>query len=156
MYALQIVDAAELVHAYVAADYSASVEGTNFMLRVGMAASGLESAWPASRYAFITAWNPASAPQPEPANQAADVQLRAHLDRLGVARIPASAQAADGGWHEPGWLLADLPTAELDALARRFGQAGTLCWTRGEPVRLRMLMREPADAAGLPCVDWVE
>jgi hypothetical protein len=156
MYALRIVDTTELVHAYVAAEYSATVEGRDFALRVGTPAAGLESAWPASRYAFITAWNPASSPQPEPANRAADVRLRAHLDRLGVARVPASAQASDGDWLEPGWLVADLPVAELDALARELGQAGTLCWARGEPVRLRMLVSAPADTAGLPCVDWLE
>lgn len=156
MYALQIVDAAELAHAYAAAEYSVTVGDRGFALRVGAPAAGLESAWPASRYAFITAWNPASAPQPEPANEDADARLCDRLDRLGVARTPASAQAPDGGWREPGWLLADLPVVELDTLAREFGQAGTLCWARGEPVRLRMLMRAPADAAGLRCVDWVE
>jgi hypothetical protein len=156
MYELQIVDAAGLARAYAAAEYGVTVEGRTFALHVGASAFEFESAWPATCYAFITAWNPASSPRPDAANEEADARLRAHLDRLGVTRMPAWAQAPDGRWREPGWLLADLPVAELDALAREFGQAGTLSWSRGAPVRLRMLMASPANAAGLPCVDWVE
>lgn len=156
MHELQIVDATELVRAYAAAEYGATVEGRTCALQVGAPAPAFESAWPASRYGFVTAWNPASSPQPDAANEEADTRLRARLDRLGAARVPAWAQAPDGRWREPGWLLADLPLHELDALAREFGQAGTLCWSQGEPVRLRMLMAAPANAAGLPCVDWVE
>jgi hypothetical protein len=156
MYELQIVDAAGLARAYAAAEYGVTVDGPPFELHVGAPAPGFESAWPVSRYAFVTAWNPASSPQPGPANEAADARLRERLDRLGVDRMPAWAQAPDGRWREPGWLVADLPPAELDMLAREFGQAGTLCWSRGEPVRLRMLIAPPPGAAGLPCVDWVE
>jgi hypothetical protein len=156
MYELQIVDAAELVRAYAAAEYGVTVEGRTFDLRVSTLASEFESAWPASRYAFITGWNPASLPQADSANEEADARLRARLDRLGVARMPAWAQARDGRWREPGWLLADLPVVELDALAHDLGQAGTLCWTRGEPVCLRMRVPRPASDIGLPCVDWVE
>lgn len=156
MYELQIVDSAELVRAYAAAEYAVEIEGRAIALRVGAPAPELESAWPASRYAFLTAWNPASSPRSQVANEVADARLRERLELLGALRMPARAQAPDGGWCEPGWLLADLPVAELDTLARDFGQAGTLSWSRGAPVRLRMLIAAPANAAGLPCVDWVE
>jgi hypothetical protein len=156
MYQLQIVDAAELVRAYAAAEYGVAAGDRTFALQVGVLAPGFESTWPAARYAFITAWNPASSPQADAANEEADARLRARLDRLDAARIPAWAQAPDGRWREPGWLLADLPVPELDALAHEFGQAGTLCWDRGEPVCLRMRVARPASDTGLPCVDWVE
>lgn len=153
---LRIVDATELARAYAAAEYGAALDGRTFELRVGAVASGLEAPWPAPCYAFITAWNPASSPRPAAPNEEADARLRARLDPLSVPRVPAWARAPDGRWREPGWLLAGVAPAQLDLLARAFGQAGTLYWACGEPVRLRMLMAAPPNLPEWPCVDWVE
>jgi hypothetical protein len=152
---LQIVDAAELASAYAVAEYAAVVDGEPLPLRVGRRASDLEAYVPATRYAFITAWNPASRPRSDAANQAADSLLVAQLDALGVVRHPAWAQDPQGEWHEPGWLVADLSEDDLLRLAVEFGQAGVLDWPSGEPVRLRMLMPRP-QAVGSPTdTDWV-
>ena len=67
---LQIVDAAELAAAYATADYVVVLDGEPMPLRVGEPATDLEAYVPASRYAFITAWNPASQPRSDSANEA--------------------------------------------------------------------------------------
>lgn len=156
MHQLQIVDAAELAHAYATAEYAVALDGDTLSVRVGEPASDLEAYWPASRYAFITAWNPASEPHSDAANKAADTLLVAQLDAAGAVRQPAWAQDAQRGWREPGWLLADLEDHVLDVLAREFGQAGVLAWNRGEPVRLRMMMSRPQDAGDCDHTDWLQ
>ncbi|HEY0662238.1 MAG TPA: DUF3293 domain-containing protein [Lysobacter sp.] len=151
---LQIVDAAELATAYAAAEYAVLLDGDALRLRVGEPASDLEAYWPAQRYAFITAWNPASMPHPDSANEAADAELVARLDAARTQRHAAWAQDPEGEWREPGWLLADLDGEVADLLARDFGQAAVLTWQRGEPVRLRMLMPRPAGARSCDYTDW--
>jgi len=152
---LQVVDAAELALAYAAAEYAVALDGDALPLRVGRPALDLEAYWPAGRYVFVSAWNPASQPHSDSANQAADERLVARLVAAGVQRHAAWAQDQAGRWREPGWLLADLDDAAANALAREFGQAGVLAWQRGEPVRLRMLMARPDEAAASEHTDWV-
>lgn len=151
-----IVDIAELARVYAAARYGASVQGRTIALHVGTPAVELELAWPGERYALVTAWNPVSQPQSRESNERADAALRERLDAAGVARVAAWAEAPDGTWYEPGWLVHGLPLATLDAIAREFGQAATLSWVHGEPVHLRMMLPRPTDGAGLRWVDWVE
>ncbi|QWF19327.1 DUF3293 domain-containing protein [Lysobacter capsici] len=152
---LQVLDAAELAIAYAAADYAVALDGDALPLRVGRPAVDLEAYWPASRYLFLTAWNPASEPHSDSANRAADERLVSRLDAVGVQRHAAWAEDAAGQWREPGWLLADLDDAVANALAREFGQAGVLAWRRGEPVRLRMLLGRPDHAEPAAHTDWI-
>lgn len=159
---LQVVDAVELATAYAAAIYAVALDGDTLPLRVGEPAADLEAYWPAHRYTFITAWNPASQPRCDTLNQAADLLLVAQIDATGAARQAAWAEDPAGDWREPGWLLADLDATTTDLLAREFGQAAVLAWQRGEPVRLRMLMGHPCGAGGdvaadaAAFTDWVE
>lgn len=152
---LQVVNAAELALAYAAAEYAVALDGDALPLRVGRPAADLEAYWPASRYLFVSAWNPASEPHSESANRAADERLIARLEAAGIPRHAAWAQDSAGEWREPGWLLADLDDLAANALARDFGQAGVLAWRRGEPVRLRMLIARPTDAEGADYTDWI-
>ena len=157
---LQVVDASELAAAYAAAHYAVVLDGDTVPLRVGHPASDLEAYCPAQRYVFITAWNPASEPHSDSANETADALLVGQVDAIGVQRYAAWAECPDGEWHEPGWLLADLdgPTTEL--LAQEFGQVAVLCWQRGQPVRLRMLLERPREhpvpEAIAAFTDWVD
>lgn len=151
---LRIVDAAQLASVYADALYAVVLDGDALQLQVGEQAIDVEAYWPARRYAFITAWNPASIPQPEAANDVADAELVAQLDALGIARQPAHAYDPRGRWREAGWLVVNVESHRLDALAREFGQAGVLDWGYGEPVRLRMLMPRPPHAPPLPYIDW--
>ena len=157
---LQVVDASELATAYATARYAVRLDGDVLPLQVGRPAGDLEAYWPAERYTFITAWNPASEPHSDGANQTADALLVGQLDSIGARRHAAWAEGPDGEWHEPGWLLADLDSAAVDRLAREFGQAGVLAWRRGEPVRLRMLIERPRDARredrATAFTDWVD
>lgn len=159
---LQVVNSAELADAYAVADYAVRLDGDVLPLRVGTPATDVEAYWPARQYVFITAWNPASQPPSDSTNEAADVALVARLDSLGAARQSAFAEDGDGHWREPGWLVADLDLAATEQLAREFGQAAVLAWQRGEPVRLRMLLKHPGSvpgAMGSPAAaftDWVE
>jgi hypothetical protein len=155
---LTVVNAVELAAAYAAARYAAVLDGDTLLLQVGQPATDLEAYWPAERYVFITAWNPASEPRSDTANAAADALLLAQIDRYRAARLPAWAESPDGQWREPGWLLADLDGDTSDRLAIEFGQAAILAWRRGEPVRLRMLMEPSSDAdddSHAACIDWM-
>jgi hypothetical protein len=151
---LRIVDALELAAAYAQADYAVVMDGDALPLRVGEPALDLEAYRPARRYALITAWNPASTPHSDVANETADAALVARLEAAGIDRQPAQGSSHDGQWREPGWLVFDVGEPALDLLAREFGQAAVLSWAPGEPVRLRMQMRRPAQADTLACVDW--
>lgn len=153
---LQIVDAMELAAIYADADYAVELDGDAFPLRVGGEAGDLQAYWPARRYAFITAWNPASVPHSDAANEAANAALVARLDAAGFARQPAYAHDRDGEWREAGWVVADIDERTLDQLAREFGQAGVLAWSRGEPVRLRMLLPRPPHAHADHRIEWAD
>ncbi|QNP40883.1 DUF3293 domain-containing protein [Lysobacter solisilvae (ex Woo and Kim 2020)] len=152
---LHLVNASELAAAYAAAQYAVVLDGDALALHVGQRAVDLEAYWPQRRYAFITAWNPASVPHSDAANETANAVLVARLTAMGLARHPAHAYAKYGDWREAGWLVGDIDEALVDLLGREFSQAGILAWTFGEPVRLRMLMPRPPQATGLDCIDWV-
>lgn len=151
----RIVNAAELAAAYARAEYAVLLEGDTMPLRVGEVASDLEAYWPAPRYVFISAWNPASEPRADQVNHDADLALVAQLDALGARRLPGFAQDSEGLWREPGWLVGGLSQPVADLLAREFGQAAVLAWDRGQPVRVRMLLG-PAPRQPIEFVDWVE
>jgi hypothetical protein len=154
---LTVVNAVELAAAYAAARYAVVLDGDTLPLRVGQPATDLEAYWPAERYVFITAWNPASEPRSDTANATADALLLAQIDHYRAARLPAWAESPDGRWREPGWLLADIDGNTSDRLAIEFGQAAILAWQRGEPVRLRMLMEPPSasEDSDAACIDWM-
>jgi hypothetical protein len=148
-------DLQRLASAFVAAQYRVPALGAIGRLHVGSAATVLEAVLPAQRYAFITAWDSDSSPDPAIENDRADGELVAELERLRVTHLRACAQDAQGGHHEDGWLVCDLPLDALDGLARRFAQDGVLAWKAGEPVRLRLYHAAPdAAAARMPFVDW--
>jgi hypothetical protein len=151
---LQIVDAAELAITYAAAEYMVLLDGEPLPLRVGEPAADLEAYAPATRYAFITAWNPASQPRSDTANQAADALLVAQLDGLRAIRHAAWAQDPAGDWREPGWLVADVDEDALVRLALEFGQAAVLQWRAGQPVRLCMLMPRPGPGQAAAHTEW--
>ena len=148
---------AALVRAYLAACYRCDAGDGWCALAIAATAPSLERAFPAATgFALLSAWNPLSVPQPRAANEAADRRLHAALSEAGVACCRSIASAGDGGWQEPGWLVAGLALPRLDALARRFRQLGALYWRRTEPVRLRVYHARPAGWSGPAPVDWVE
>lgn len=152
---LQIVDAVELASAYTRANYAVVLDGDALAMQVGQRAVDVEAYWPLARYGFITAWNPASVPHSDAANESANAMLVARLDAMGLKRQPAHAWGQAGTWREAGWLVGDVEASLLDMLGREFGQAGVLAWEFGQPVRLRMLMPRPPKAPDSAVIDWV-
>ena len=146
---------AELLRAYLVAHYRCAAGGRWHPLRIGQRAGALESDMPeCRRFAVITAWDPQSIPRPDALNLQADAALQHDLAASGCAFGPARAAAPRGDWEEPGWLVRDMAVDILDALARRYGQLGALCWTVGAAVRLRMYASCPPACADLPHIDW--
>ena len=149
-------DIAALAAAFRKARYQVPELGDAGAFAVGAVASGVEAALPAACYAFITAWDSDSESDSRMENASADGELSARLDQLNATRFSAHAEDAQGAHREAGWLVLDLPLPELDRLARHFDQDGTLAWTLGEAVRLRMYHPCPPDAAPALWTDWVE
>lgn len=151
-------DAIALARAFASAHYLADLGGEPIRFGVGQPVPDIEDRLPADTYAFITAWNPDAERQPVVENAESDDALASKLETLGANYRRVWAQDAQGSHREAGWLIAGLGSQRTDELGREFDQAGILGWSRGEPVRLRMLMPAPPDAAGagLPHVDWIE
>ena len=147
---------AELLHAYLEADYRWELAGEWHPLVVGRRAHRLEQAFPdAQRFGLLSAWNPQSVVLPHSLNREADLRLHAALEAAGVAFRPGFSAARDRSWREPSWVVMDMELALLDDLTRRFGQLATLSWRRGEPVQLRMHASRPALVPAHDAVAWL-
>lgn len=152
----------ELLHAYLDAEYRWELARRWRTLTIGALAPDMEQAFPEAKgFGLLSAWDPHSIKRPKPVNQAADDDLRKLLESSGRHYRAGFSSARNRSWREPSWIVADMSPTKLDALARRFGQLGILCWTSGQPVRLRMYAPMPEDwpqpdCAHADCVDWVE
>ncbi|MEO8365102.1 MAG: DUF3293 domain-containing protein [Pseudoxanthomonas sp.] len=145
---------AALATAYALAHYFVTIGHREWLFGVGQDAADIERELGARHYLFITAWNPPSTASSLAENVAADERLQARLKEVGFQSHSALGCNAQGGAVEYGWMVLDVPVESGDALAREFGQAGTLYWQRGQPVRLRMLSPQPAGIAEQPHIDW--
>ena len=146
--------AASLVADYAAAHYFVTIGHREWLFGVGQYAQDVERQLSAESYLFITAWNPAPNTATLVQNTAADERLQARIRESGFHQHSALASDARGGAVEYGWLVLDVPVETGDAWACEFGQAGTLYWKRGGPVRLRMLCPRPAGVEDQPHTDW--
>jgi len=148
---------ATLQTVYLAADYKWEIDGHWQSLRIGAPAPALEEAFPrARRFGVISAANPGHIMRPDLENRSADRALQRALDQLGLQYRPAFVGAPSRTWKAYNWLAIDPEPTEFDDLARDFGQIGTLLWSRGEPVRLRMRARRPSTIDAHLFVDWIE
>ena len=146
---------AELVRAYLAAEYQWQHNGDWHDLRIGLPVPALELMYPdAGTFGLLSAWNPHSVECAESVNREADNALQRDLVEAGVPFLAAFSSASNRSWREPGWLVIDLPLDRFDALSRKYGQLGTLWWTRHRPGRLRIQAARPADCEH-EHVDWL-
>ncbi len=146
-----------LLGAYLNADYRWELDGEWHRIRIGSEARQVEQAFPeATRFGLVSAWNPFSVERPEHENRTADDALHFQLASSHLFYRPAFSSGWDRSWREPSWLAIGMPVQTFDALARRFGQLGTLWWQRDKTVRLRMYAPHPSGFPGHPHVDWVE
>ena len=147
---------AELVRAYLDADYRWELEGEWLNLRIGADAPDLRQQFPDARYfGLLSAWDPYSIPRPELVNRSADDALHAALLASGRRYRPAFSSAPNRSWREPSWLVVDMPVVEFDALSRRNGQLATLYWSAQVPVRMRVDTMRPSAYEGHNPVDWL-
>lgn len=148
---------AALYRAYLQARYLWGMNGHWQPVCIGAPTPELEAALPgADCFAMISAWNPLSQPRPEAVNRAADDRLADAIRASGREGVPGFASAPNRTWREPNWVIPGIAPAELDTLAREFGQLGTLYWKRGQPVRLRMDAARPPGIEPHPHVDWIQ
>jgi hypothetical protein len=143
-----------LARLYAAAHYFVVVGRQEWLFQVGQSAADVERQLGARSYQFVTAWNPRSRPAGEARNLEAAEALERRLREADLSIHRALGCDAHGGAVEHGWLVLDIGWDQADALARDFGQAGTLYWLAGEPVRLRMQAPRPDDAADDMFTDW--
>lgn len=155
------MNAKALLAAYMNSAYRVALDATTAaVLRVGRRTATLERRLPrACSFGLVSAWNPGSRRLDGAANARAQAELVRMIRRAGHASRGVT-NAPGSVWEEPACLLLDPPVDDLDALARRFGQAATLYWRRGGAVRLRAYVDGalgPAreECMDTPFVDWV-
>ena len=148
---------AELVRAYLAAEYRWEMDGDWWNLCIGEQVPEAARRFPgATQFGLMSAWNPRSVERPEAANRAADEALQRDLIDSGRRFQPAFSSAVNRSWREPSWLVIDLPLVEFDALSRRYGQLATLHWTASGTVRLRVDATRPRAFAEHADIDWLQ
>ena len=145
---------AELAVAYACAHYFVTIGHREWLFGVGQPAEDIDRQLGAGSYLFITAWNPPPGTASLAENLAADQRLQQRLRESGYSHLSSLGSNAQGGAVEYGWVVLDPSLETADAWAREFGQAGTLYWRQGEPVRLRMLWPRPHDLPDGPFIDW--
>lgn len=90
-------------------------------------------------WGYITAWNPAGILQPLATNKARQRRLRdglraKHLGCFGGIGIGAS------DWREPSLFVPGMSYAQIDEMARQFGQLGVVRGTGAGPAELHELI----------------
>ncbi|MBL8262133.1 MAG: DUF3293 domain-containing protein [Xanthomonadaceae bacterium] len=146
---------AHLATSYLAADYRWELDGVWLRLAIGQLAPEVDTAFPdAGRFGLMTAANPGQHMRADIDNRSADRALQRRMDELGLRYRPAFVSAPNRVWRAYNWLLVAPDVDAFDTLARDFGQIGTLLWSRGTPVRLRMQASAPRACAGTAWVDW--
>jgi hypothetical protein len=147
---------AELVHAYLVAEYRWALGDDWLNLRIGERAPDAARRFPeAAQFGLMSAWNPCSVERPDAINRAADDVLQHDLLDSGRRFLPAFSSAVNRSWREPSWLVVDLSLVEFDALSRRYGQLATLHWAAQEAVRLRVDALRPRAFAHHTDIDWL-
>lgn len=147
---------AELIHAYLAAEYRWAMGDDWLNLRIGERAPDVARRFPeAARFGLLSAWNPCSVERSETANRAADDALQQDLLDSSRVFLPAFSSAVNRTWREPSWLVVDLPLVQFDTLSRRYGQLATLHWAAQDRIRLRVDAARPLAFAHRADVDWL-
>ena len=90
-------------------------------------------------WAYLTAWNPAGVALPLATNKIRQRRLRDEL-RADRHCFVAGIGVGPAGWREPSLFVPGMTFAQLDAMARRFGQLGTVRGMGAGPAELHELI----------------
>lgn len=130
------MDRDQLEQAYRATTYSAQYGNECIPLRVGEKSArfdALLAAHGATQWAFITAYNPHSEPQPDDENRARQASLTTALHTEGWMTLACQARADDDQWPtEEGVVILAIDKARARTIARTFAQYAILHGQRGE------------------------
>ncbi|MCC7248321.1 MAG: DUF3293 domain-containing protein [Lysobacter sp.] len=147
---------AELMHAYLTAEYRWELDGRWLDLRIGAPTPEVWARFPEAACAgLLSAWNPCSVPRSEAANREADRHLHRDLIDTGLPIRAAFCSATNRTWREPSWLVLGMSAAAFDALSRRYEQLATLFWTPDGSIRLRVDAARPANFLDDRRIDWL-
>ena len=128
--------------AYRATTYAAALPGGVVALRVGGTHSALDAflaAAGATSWAFVSAWNPRSAPLPAEENATRQRALVAAVGALGLAAFPGVGRGDDGSPPEESLLIAGITRDAAGALGERFSQNAVVFGELGRPAELLWL-----------------
>ncbi len=114
------------VRAFLATDYRLGHTAQDIVLTIGKRSDRLAALFAAKGVncgAFITAYNPRGALQPEAANQLAHAQLATQLAQLGHEVIAGAGSAAGGDWAaEESYFALGLALEPAKAMGTHFDQ----------------------------------
>lgn len=94
---------------------------------------------PADPWGFITAWNPAGVSLPNSTNHIRQRRLRDEL-KADRHHFHAGIGIGPAHWREPSLFVPGMTYAQLDAMARLFGQLGVVRGSGERPAELHELM----------------
>jgi hypothetical protein len=90
-------------------------------------------------WGYITAWNPAGVRLPLDANKVRQQRLRDEL-KADRHRLVGGIGIGPNDWREPSLFVPGMSYAQLDDMARRFGQLGVVRGTGAGAAELRELI----------------
>lgn len=94
---------------------------------------------PDDPWGYLTAWNPAGVRLPLANNRTRQRRLRDEL-RADGHRMVGGIGIGPNDWREPSLFVPGMTYAQIDAMARRFGQLGVVRGTGAGPADLHELM----------------
>jgi hypothetical protein len=128
-----------LLGAYRATNYCVDLPQGRVLLRIGERSPALDAILEAhgqKQWAFVTAYNPGSRPDPA-GNVVHHAELLSWAQARGLPCFAARSMADDGGWPvEESLLVVGLAHEEARSLGRRFGQVAVVVGDFGGPALL--------------------
>ncbi len=136
------------VRAYLATDYRLGHTAQEIVLTIGKRSDRLAALFAAKGVncgAFLTAYNPRGALQPEAANHLAHAQLATQIAQLGHEVIAGAGSAADsekgGGWAaEESYFALGMALETAKAMGTHFDQ-DAIVWVGADAVPQLILLR---------------
>ncbi len=132
------------VRAYMATDYRLGHAAQDIVLTIGQRSERLAALFAAKGVncgAFITAYNPRGALQPDAANHLAHAQLATQLEQLGHEVIAGSGSAKGSNWApEESYFALGLALEPAKAMGTHFDQ-DAIVWVGADAVPQLILLR---------------